>query len=220
MNIHIFKVVIVSIASIVFLSGCVTVEPYNYGPLKQAAPRSILVLPPMNSSVEVSAPYTYLSTVTRPLAEKGYYVFPVSVVDTFLKENGLPTPAEMNGIALDKIDEIIGADAVLYVDIQDWGQKFQVLSSVTVVRGNVRLVSVRTGELLWEAPINAQYNPNNNSGGGGLLGALVVAVVSQIAGEITDNTPQVARMANNMAFNSAKRGLLNGPYKIEKSSNQ
>jgi hypothetical protein len=218
-NIHIFKVVIVSIASIVFLSGCVTVEPYNYGPLKQAAPRSILVLPPMNSSVEVSAPYTYLSTVTRPLAEKGYYVFPVSVVDTFLKENGLPTPAEMNGIALDKIDEIIGADAVLYVDIQDWGQKFQVLSSVTVVQGNVRLVSVRTGELLWEAPINAQYNPNNNSGGG-LLGALVVAVVSQIAGEITDNTPQVARMANNMAFNSAKRGLLNGPYKIEKSSNQ
>jgi hypothetical protein len=87
------------------------------------------------------------------------------------------------------------------------------------VQGNVRLVSVRTGELLWEAPINAQYNPNNNSGGG-LLGALVVAVVSQIAGEITDNTPQVARMANNMAFNSAKRGLLNGPYKIEKSSNQ
>jgi hypothetical protein len=218
-NIHNFKVVIVSIASIVFLSGCVTVEPYNYGPLKQAAPRSILVLPPMNSSVEVSAPYTYLSTVTRPLAEKGYYVFPVSVVDIFLKENGLPTPAEMNGIALDKIDEIIGADAVLYVDIQDWGQKFQVLSSVTVVQGNVRLVSVKTGELLWEAPINAQYNPNNNSDGG-LLGALVVAVVSQIAGEITDNTPQVARMANNMAFNSAKRGLLNGPYKIEKSSNQ
>ena len=219
MNIHNFKIVIVLIASIVFLSGCVTVEPYNYGLLKQAAPRSILVLPPMNSSVEVSAPYTYLSTVTKPLAEKGYYVFPVSVVDTFLKENGLPTPAEMNGIALDKIDEIIGADAVLYVDIQDWGQKFQVLSSVTVVQGNVRLVSVKTGELLWEAPINAQYNPNNNSGGG-LLGALVVAVVSQIAGEITDNTPQVARMANNIAFNSAKRGLLDGPYKIEKSSNQ
>jgi hypothetical protein len=214
-NIHTFKVVI---ASVVFLSSCVTVESYNYGPLKQAAPRSILVLPPMNSSVEVSAPYTYLSTVTRPLAEKGYYVFPVSVVDTFLKENGLPTPAEMNGIALHKIDEIIGADAVLYVDIQDWGQKFQVLSSVTVVQGNVRLVSVRTGELLWEAPINAQYNPNNDGGGGGLLGALVVAVVSQIAGEIIDNTPQVARMANNMAFNSAKRGLLNGPYMIENSS--
>jgi hypothetical protein len=215
MNTHIFNV---ALLSIILLSGCTTIEPYDYGPLRQVAPRSILVLPPMNSSVEVSAPYTYLSTVTKPLAEKGYYVFPVSVVDTFLKENGLPTPAEMNSIALDKIDEIIGADAVLYVHIQDWGQKFLVLSSVSVVQGNVKLVSVKTGELLWEAPINAQYSPDDNSGGG-LLGALVVAVVSQIAGEISDNTPQVARMANNMAFNSVKRGLLNGPYKTEKSSN-
>ncbi|MGK0306257.1 MAG: hypothetical protein ACI8UG_002012 [Gammaproteobacteria bacterium] len=215
MNTRIHKV---ALLFIVLLSGCTTIEPYNYGPLKQAAPRSILVLPPMNSSVEVSAPYTYLSTVTKPLAEKGYYVFPVSVVDNFLKENGLPTPAEMNGIALDKIDEIIGADAVLYVHIQDWGQKFLVLSSVSVVQGSLKLVSVKTGKLLWEAPINAQYSPNDNSSGG-LLGALVVAVVSQIAGEISDNTPQVARMANNMAFNSAKRGLLNGPYKNVKSSN-
>lgn len=215
MNTYILKFVLVSM---ILLTGCASVEPYNYGALKQAAPRSILVLPPMNSSIEVSAPYTYLSTVTKPLAEKGYYVFPVAVVDTFLKENGLPTPAEMNDIALDKIDEIIGADAVLYVDIQDWGQKFQILSSVTVVQGNVRLVSVKTGELLWAAPINAEYNPNNNNSGGGLLGALVVAVVSQIAGEISDNTPLVARMANNLAFNSAKRGLLNGPYKIEKAA--
>jgi hypothetical protein len=27
------------------------------------------------------------------LAEKGYYVLPVAVIDQFLKENGLPTPA-------------------------------------------------------------------------------------------------------------------------------
>jgi hypothetical protein len=212
MNNNIFKIVLIAA---LFLSGCASVEPYNYSALQQAAPRSILVLPPMNSSVEVNAPYSYLSTISQPLAEKGYYVFPVSVVDTFLKENGLPTPAEMNGIALDKIDEIIGADAVLYVDIKDWGQKFQVLSSVTVVEGYVKLVDVKTGELLWDAPIMAQYNPNNN-GGGGLVGALVGAVVSQIAGEISDNSPQVARMANAFAFNSAKRGLLNGPYKVDK----
>ena len=45
---------------------------------------------------------------------------------------------------------------------------------------------------------------------------IIVAVVSQIAGEISDNSPQVARMANAFAFNSAKRGLLNGPYKVDK----
>jgi hypothetical protein len=209
------KLLKIALVTMLLVSGCATIEPYNYTALKAAAPRSILVLPPMNSSVEVNAPYTYLSTISQPLAEKGYYVFPVSVVDTFLKENGLPTPAEMNGVALDKIDEIIGADAVLYVDIHDWGQKFQVLSSVTVVKGTIKLVSVKTGEMLWDAPIQAEYNPNNNSGGG-LVGALVGAVVSQIAGEISDNTPLVARIANNAAINSPKRGLLSGPYKLAK----
>ena len=48
------------------------------------------------------------------------------------------------------------------------------------------------------------------------MGALVGAVVSQIAGEITDNTPLVSRMANNNAINAKKRGLLYGPYKVIK----
>ena len=201
------------LALLILVTGCATVEPYNYQAIEEHAPRSILVIPPVNNSVEVNAPYSYLSTITQPLAEKGYYVFPVSVIDTFLKENGLPTPAEMNNIPLDKIDEILGADAVLYVAIDDWGQKYNILSSVTVVKGHIKLVSVKSGALLWDAPIAAQYDPNggNNSG---LVGALVGAVVSQIAGEIKDYTPQTARMANNLAIFSKQRGLPNGPYKI------
>lgn len=208
------------IAQVVFLlivvSGCATVEPYDYTALKANAPRSILVMPPMNNSVEVTAPYSFLSTITAPLAESGYYVFPVSVIDTFLKENGLPTPAEMNSVPLEKIDEIIGADAVLYVSIDDWGQKYNVLSSITVVKGHLKLVSVKTGDLLWDAPIFAQHDPNSGNGNG-LVGALVGAIVSQIAGEISDNTPMVSRMANNVAINAQKRGLLYGPYKVIKA---
>lgn len=208
------KYLILCFISALLLSGCAAqVDPYNYDALKEHAPRSILVIPPLNNSVEVNAPYSYLSTITQPLAEKGYYVFPVSVVDTLLKENGLPTPAEMNEIPLDKIDEFIGADSVLYVVINDWGQKYNVLSSVTVVNGQVKLVSVKTGQLLWDAPFAAQYDANANNQGG-LVGALVGAIVNQIAGEISDNTPMTARIANANAFNSPQRGLLNGPYKI------
>ncbi len=202
--------------AMLFLSGCASVQPYDYTALRQAQPRSILVLPPLNSSIEADAPYTYLSTITQPLAEKGYYVFPVSVVVSFLRDNGLPTPAEMNSISLEKIDKIIGADAVLYVDIQDWGQKYQVLSSIAVVKGNIKLVSVKTGVLLWDAVLQAQYNPNGGNNGG-LIGALVGAVVSQIAGNVSDSTPLVARLANDTAINSPKRGLLPGPYKYDKT---
>lgn len=195
---------------LLFLTGCATVEPYNYDAFNAEPPRSILVIPPVNNSVDVKAPYTYISTVTRPLAEKGYYVFPVGVIDQFLKENGLPTPAEMNMIPLDKIDENIGADAVLYVTIDNWGQEYQVLSSVTIVKGYAKLISVKSGHLLWEAPVVAQQS--SDSGGNGLIGALVNAAVTQIAGSVSDNTPVVARFANQQAFASKQRGLPDGPY--------
>jgi len=201
---------------IIVLNGCVSInESYDYTAFNNHKPRSILVIPPQNNSIEVNAPYTYLSTVTQPLAEKGYYVFPVSVIDYFLKQNGLPTPAEMNSIPLDKIDEHIGADAVLYVTLSDWGQKYELISSKAIVKGHVRLVAVKTGITLWDAPIHAVQA--SDSGGHGLIGALVNAAITQILGDLQDHTPALARQANNIAINSSKRGLPNGPYLPEKN---
>lgn len=198
-------------------SGCATMQPYDYSAFEQSKPRSIVVIPPSNNSLEVNAPYIYLSTLTRPLAEKGYYVFPVSVIDHFLKENGLPTPAEMNGIPLDKIGQHIGADAVLYISIEDWGQKYQVLNSTTTVHATLRLVDVKTGDLLWASTAKAQKG--SGDGGGGLIGALVSAVVTQVlASTISDPTPGLARQANSLAINNQVRGMLDGPYK-EPSTN-
>ena len=196
---------------ILITSGCAT-TPYDYTAFEKSKPRSIVVIPPNSNSIEVNAPYIYLSTLTRPLAEKGYYVFPVFVIDHFLKENGLPTPAEMNGIPLDKIGEHIGADAVLYISIEDWGQKYQILQSVTKVHATLRLVDVKTGDLLWESIAIAQQS--SGDGGGGLVGALVGAVVTQVlSSTIVDPTPDLARQANNMAIYSQLRGMLDGPYK-------
>lgn len=193
-------------------SGCATPPAKDDSVFNELRPLSILVLPPVNNSVEVNAPYTYLSTISKPLAEKGYYVFPVAVIDQFLKENGLPTPDEMHTIPLDKIRQYIGADAVLYVTISDWGQKFQLVSSKAVVRADARLVDTRTGTQLWSANIYGSYQPNTNSGGG-LLGAVVSAVVDQVAGSLVDHTPEVARTANQQALYSHNRGLPEGPYR-------
>ena len=193
-----------------YLGGCATTQPYDYSALIEARPRSILVIPPLNHSVEVNAPYIYISTISRPLAEKGYYVFPVAMIDSFLKENGLPTPGEMNSIPLDKIREHIGADAVLYVTINQWGQKYQVVSSQAVVNADLKLVDTRTGKILWTAKAYAvQQSDNSNSG---LAGLLIKAVVEQVAGSIVDQTPQLSRLANDTAINQPGRGLLPGPY--------
>lgn len=197
---------------LLIISGCATTTPYDYTAFEKSKPRSIVIIPPNNNSIEVNAPYIYLSTLTRPLAEKGYYVFPVLVIDHFLKENGLPTPAEMNGIPLDKIDEHIGADAVLYVCIEEWGQKYEILQSVTKVHATLRLVDVKTGDLLWESVAAAQQS--SGDGGGGLAGALISAVVTQVlASTVVDNTPVLARQANHSAIDNQFQGMLDGPYK-------
>lgn len=199
------------VISMLLVTGCVTPKPYDYSALKASKPRSIVIIPPLNNSLEVNAPYIYLSTLSRPLAEKGYYVFPVSVIDSFLKENGLPTPAEMNTIPLDKISEHIGADSVLYISIEQWGQKFQVTRSTNTIKANLKLVDVKDGSTLWHSTAFAQSQ--SGDGGGGLIGALVSAIVTQITSSAFDNSPTIARQANNFSIYNRHSGLLNGPYK-------
>jgi hypothetical protein len=194
------------------------VAPYDYSALEASQPRSILVIPPLNESVDVNAPYTFISTVSKPIAEKGYYVFPVAVIDQFLKANGLPSPGEMNGVPLQKLREIIGADAVLYTTINQWGQKFQLLNSATIVDSNLKLIDARSGELLWTARAFAQQS--SGDGGGGLAGAIIGAIVEQIAGSIVDRTPALSSAANAVAINAPNQGLLPGPYLPEESHPQ
>lgn len=198
------------LAAVLGFSGCATTQQYDYSQYRSNPPRSLLVLPPANETVEVLAPYVYLSTISRPLGEAGYYVFPVAVVDAFMKENGLTAPEDMHSAPLDKIREIIGADAVLYTTLEDWGQKYQVLSSNTVVKARSKLVDVDTGVTLWEG--TAQAAEGSGDGGAGIVGALILAVVDQILDSITDKTHSVAVAANQAMVNNPNTGLPLGPY--------
>jgi hypothetical protein len=190
------------------LAACAA-SPRDYSLFRSHLPRSILVLPPENESVDVNASYSYLSTISRPLGEAGYYVFPVAVVDAFLKENGLPGPAEMHAVSLRKIREVIGADAVLYVTIENWGQKYQVLASTTVVKARAALVDTASGQTLWTGVVFAQ---ESSSGGGDPIAALVVAAVEQIVDSRLDRAHSLSGPANQQMVFDQRDGLLLGPY--------
>ncbi len=200
------------------VQGCVTSRPYDYSAYLNDMPQSILVLPPANESTEVMAPYIYLSTITRPLAERGYYVFPVAVIDALMKENGVPTPEEMAMVPLDKIQEIIKPDTVLYMTVVEWGTKYQVLDSVTVVHVRGRLVDTDTGIVLWDGEHTVRHS--SNSGQSGLLGAMVEAVVHQVISSFTDPSRDVACTTNSQLFLNEDRGLLVGKRCSEYETDQ
>jgi len=208
MNSRFFNVGIL-IASLA-LTGCVTRKPYDYTNFRAHPPRSIVVLTPLNQSTDIKGAYSYLSTVTRPLAEMGYYVFPVAEVDELMKENGLPTAGEMQQAPLDKIGEIIGADSVLYVTLKKYGSKYEIISSVTTVSADAKLVDVKTGLILWEGTVTAQQSSGDS--GGGIIGALITAAVTQVINSASDPAHDVSSMANFQLFTPKNYGLLYGPY--------
>jgi hypothetical protein len=204
---------VVGAIALLGLAGCKVVKPYDYTNFRAHPPRSILVLPPINESTAVEGTYGYLSTVTLPVAERGYYVFPVEVVDQFLKENGMPTAGEMHQAPLDKVAEITGADAVLFVTLQQYGSQYRIVNSTTVVKAHAKLVDTRTGLLLWEG--HGEAEQSSSGSGGNLLANIIAAAIVQAINSKTDPAHQVSRQANANLFNTKKAGLPFGPYSPE-----
>lgn len=211
---------LVASAIALVLAACASPKPYDYTNLREHPPRSIVVLPPTNSSPDVKATYGYLSTVTMPLAEKGYYIFPVEVVDQFMKENGLPSANEMQAVPLPKIQEILGADAVLYINVSQYGTRYELIDSVTQVTATAKLVDVKTGIVLWDGNVNLAQSANQGMSAGNplayLIAAALNAVVSQIISSSTDHAHDVSKIANAQLFYNKDKGLLDGPYATPK----
>lgn len=207
--------VLISLVFTLALTGCAKTPettPHDYTAFKQSKPRSILVLPPVNQSPDVNAGHSLLSQVTLPLAEAGYYVLPVAVVEETFKHNGMTTPQDIHAVSVARLRQIFGADAVLYVDVTDYGTKYRVLSSETRVAATAKLADLRTGQLLWSGQASASSNEqdhNNDS----LMSMLITAAIRQVADNLMDKGHDVAGVASARMLSAGVPGrLLYGPY--------
>lgn len=199
-------------AGFLVLTGCATQTPYDYTAYKESRPRSIVVLPPLNNTPEVPASYSVLSYATRPLAEAGYYVMPVTLVAEAFKENGMTQPADMHATSADKLRQIFGADAALYITIGKYGTVYQVISSASVVAAEAKLVDLKTGKLLWQGSASASSEEGQNQQQGGLAAVLIAAIVKQVMATTMDQSHQVAGVATTRLLSAgAPNGLLYGP---------
>ncbi|KDB05787.1 protein of unknown function DUF799 [Burkholderia sp. lig30] len=198
---------------VTLLSACAQpVKRPDYTAFKKSQPRSILVLPPVNETSDVAATYGMLSQMTAPLAESGYYVVPVAVMDETFKQNGLANAAEIQGTPPAKLREIFGADAALYSKVTQYGTVYRILSSATVVSASAKLVDLRTGDVLWQGRASASNDEGGNNGGGGLIGMLVTAAVKQIANTLMDQSHDIAASTSSRLLSAGPpTGLLYGP---------
>ena len=195
------------------LAGCAQRPSYDYTAFKESKPTSILVLPPLNHSPDDKAGASLQSQITLPLAESGYYVLPVAVTNETFRQNGVTEAADIHALPIKKLHEIYGADTALYLDSQNYGTSYLVVSRETVVTASARLVDLRTGKLLWEGKASASSAEQQSNSGGGLIGMLVVAVVNQIANTITDKGHEIAGITSFRLLSAdMPNGILYGPH--------
>jgi hypothetical protein len=96
----------------------------DWSAFKAAAPRSILVVPTINKSLDVDAPNYVIAALPVPIAERGYYVFPVNTVKYVLEQEGFYEGDRIHQQPPAALAKLFGSDAVLYVTIKQWDAKY------------------------------------------------------------------------------------------------
>ncbi len=197
------------------LGGCATVDKAPADPwpaLREARPTSVLVLPPVNDSPDVLAPGSVMAQAVLPLAERGYYVFPVALSNETLRLNGVQTPRDAQDISPQRVREVFGADAALYLQVRAYGSVYRVISAESVTTVDARLVDLRDGRTLWTGSATASSAEQRGGQQGGLSSLLLLAIIEQVASNFSDLNQEVAGAAmRRLLAGPSPRGLLPGP---------
>ena len=204
-------VILSLVASLV--SACVAVPPKkDLSKFIGAEPHSLLVVPVVNKSVDVDAADYFLSTLSVPVAERGYYVFPVNLVKRLLEDDGLSDASLVHGADASRLCKLFGADAVLFVTIERWDAKYMVLSTQVTVEFDYTLKDGKAGETLWADHQTMVYVPASSSSGNPLADLIASAVTAAVT-KAAPNYMPLARQANAQAMVYPGPGFPAGPYR-------
>lgn len=202
--------------AVMLLAGCVA-QPVkqDMSAFKAAAPRSILVVPTINKSLDVDAPNYVLSTLPVPLAEKGYYVFPVNTTKYVLEQEGMYEADRIHLQPPETLAKLFGADAVLYVTINRWDAMYAVIVTTVTVDFDYRMVS-KDGTEIWKEHKTMQYSPQNNNSGSPMA-MLISAAISAALTRAAPNYMPLTQQANQQVFILGQNALPDGPYRPKKA---
>jgi hypothetical protein len=211
-----FLIIVLLVSALTSLVGCVHQSTNMQEKLLAASPRSILVVPVVNKSVEVTATDYMLATISIPLAERGYYVFPINLVKRVLEDDGLADSSLVHSAPTSKLANLFGADAVLYITINRWDAQYMVLTTKVTVELDYQIRCGKTDQVLWENREQMVYMPDGG-GGGGIGGLIAKAIVAAVT-KASPNYMPLAHQANAKAlYNYPGRGIPAGPYAIEQT---
>jgi len=193
------------------LTGCVTQpQKKDFTAFNAAKPRSILVVPIINKSLDVDAPNYMLSTLPVPLAERGYYVFPVNTSKMVLEQEGFYEGEQIAQQSPEALTKLFGADAVLFVTINRWDAQYAFIATTVTVDFDYRMVA-KDGTEIWTDKQKLVYSPQQQNSGSPIAMLVAAAINAAIARAVPNYMP-LARQANDTALLTGPQPLPAGPY--------
>jgi len=202
------------------LSACATnqITPKDYSAFNAERPRSVLVVPVINHTNEADAANLFLTTMAVPLAERGFYVFPINATRNLMEAEGLGDAGLVHGTPTSQLAQVFGADSILYVEVLQWDSKYNVLSSDIKTEMLYTLKSGKTDQVLWQD--QQEYVHSYSGGSGNFLVDLVATAVSAAVDSTRSDFTPVAMGANVTVLTPAGLGMPFGPYSPSFSQNE
>ena len=183
----------------------------QYAKMYEEAPVTLLVMPPINNSTNVEAKELLYTSISRPLAEAGYYVIsPLLAMDVLKAESAYDSELFFDA-PLTTFQNYFGADAVVFSVIDKWAKKG------TGIETKIRFVikSAHTNEILFDRSCDLYLDLSVESDSKGWLGALVDLAASAINTAVTDHI-NAARKANYYILRDIPRGKYSPDYLLDK----
>lgn len=179
----------------------------QYAGMYQEKPLVLLVMPPVNNTSHVEAKDLLYTSISRPLAEAGYYVIPPLLAMDVLKAESAYDAELFIDRPLTKFHDFFGADAVVFSQIDTWTKTgFGIETKIRYI-----IKSSASNEIIFDRSCDLYLDLRQDSGGNSLLSSLVDLAVSAVNTIATEHI-EAARMANYYIFSDIPRGKYHPDY--------
>lgn len=145
------------------LVGCAP-KVYTTADFERLKPKTVLVLPPENTTSNTEVLQKSYPFVFSELAQRGYYAIAPELALQLFRANKLEDPGQINSLPTTKFNDVFGVDAVLRTKVTEWSSKYIVISSTVNVGFDMELLDTKTGTLLWRHSQTLSKSPDNSNG--------------------------------------------------------
>lgn len=183
-----------------------------YPGMYEERPVTLLVMPPINNTANVDAKELLYTSISRPLAEAGYYVIPPALSMEVLRQESAYDAELFVDRPLRQFHDVFGADAVVFSYINTWAKYLNGIQTDIryIIKSTLtdQVLFDRTCDLYLDLSVDSRTDKTQSKG---LLDAILDVALGALNTALTDQI-DAARRANYYIFRDLPVGKYDDLY--------